>query len=55
MNFRGVQSLWEKSGKFTKILSQQDLHESEFSWAHLCAKLWSSKISVKMNRFENKK
>jgi hypothetical protein len=31
MNFKGVQTLWEKSDKFTKILSQQDLHKSEFS------------------------
>jgi hypothetical protein len=23
MNFKGVQTLWEKSGKFTKILSQR--------------------------------
>jgi hypothetical protein len=31
MNFKGVQTLWEKSGKFTKILSQHGLHKSEFS------------------------
>jgi hypothetical protein len=49
MNFKGVQTLWEKSGKFTKILSQQDLHKSEFSWAHLFVKIWSSNTSVKMN------
>jgi hypothetical protein len=34
MNFKGVQTLWEKFGKFTKILSQH-----EFSWAHLYAKI----------------
>jgi hypothetical protein len=49
MNFKGVQTLWEKSGKFTKILSEHDLHKSEFSWAHLDAKIWSSNTSVKMN------
>jgi hypothetical protein len=31
--------LWEKSVKFTKILSQHDFHKSEFSWAHLYAKI----------------
>jgi hypothetical protein len=31
MNFKGVQTLWKKSDKFTKILSQLDLHKSEFS------------------------
>jgi hypothetical protein len=55
MNFEGIQSLWEKSGKFTKILSRQDPHKSEFRWAHLYAQIWSSKMSVKMNCFENKK
>jgi hypothetical protein len=49
MNFEWLQSLWEKYGKFTKILSQLDLHKSEFSWAHLYTKIWSSKTSVKMN------
>jgi hypothetical protein len=39
MNFKGVQTLWEKSGKFTKILSQHDLYKSEFSWAHLYVKI----------------
>jgi hypothetical protein len=39
MNFKGVQTLWEKSGKFTKILSQHGLHKSEFSWEHLYAKI----------------
>jgi hypothetical protein len=55
MNFKGVQTLWEKSGKFTKIRSQHDLHKSEFIWAHLYAKIWSSNTSVKMNWFQNKK
>jgi hypothetical protein len=49
LNFKGFQTLWEKSGKFTNILSQHDLHKSEFSWAHLYAKNWSSNTSVKMN------
>jgi hypothetical protein len=39
MNFKGAQTLWEKFGKFTKILSQHDLHKSEFSWAQLHAKI----------------
>jgi hypothetical protein len=39
MTFKGVQTMWEKSGKFTKILSQYDIHKSEFSWAHLYAKI----------------
>jgi hypothetical protein len=39
MNFKGVQPLPEKYGKFTKILSKQDPHKSEFSWTHLNAKI----------------
>jgi hypothetical protein len=39
MNFKGVQTLWDKFGKFTKILFQQYLHKNEFSWAHLNAKI----------------
>jgi hypothetical protein len=39
MNFKGVHTLWDKSGKFTKILSQHDIHKSEFSWEHLYAKI----------------
>jgi hypothetical protein len=39
MNFKGVQTLWEKSDKFTKILSQQDHNKSEFSWVDSCAKI----------------
>jgi hypothetical protein len=39
MNFKGAQTLWEKSGKFTKILAQHDLQKIEFSWAHLYAKI----------------
>jgi hypothetical protein len=38
MNFKGVQTLREKSDKFTKILPQHGLHKSEFSWAHVYAK-----------------
>jgi hypothetical protein len=39
MNFKGDQTLWKKSGKFTKILPQHGIHKSEFSWARLYAKL----------------
>jgi hypothetical protein len=49
MNFKGVQNLWEKSSKFTKILSQHGLYKSEFSWVHMYAKIRSSNTSVKMN------
>jgi hypothetical protein len=35
MNFKGVQTLSQKSGKFTKILSQLDLYKGEFIWVHL--------------------
>jgi hypothetical protein len=41
MNFKLVPTLWEKSGKFTKILSQHGIHKREFSWAH-----WYAKIGV---------
>jgi hypothetical protein len=39
MNFKGVQTLREKFGKFTRILSQYGLHKREFSWAHLYVKV----------------
>jgi hypothetical protein len=39
MNFKGVQSLWGKSGKFTKNPFQLFLHKSEFSWTHLFARI----------------
>jgi hypothetical protein len=39
MNFKRVQTLCEKSGKFTKILSQHDLHKRELIWAHLYTKI----------------
>jgi hypothetical protein len=55
MNFKGAQTLREKTDKFTKIISQHDIPKSEFSWVHLYAKIWSSNTSVKMNWFENKK
>jgi hypothetical protein len=42
MNFKGVQTLWEKSNKFSKIPSRLDLHKSEFSWAPLYARKLSS-------------
>jgi adenylate cyclase class IV len=47
MNFKGVQTLWEKSRKFSKILSQLGFHKSEFSLAHLYARFWSSNTSAK--------
>jgi hypothetical protein len=34
MNFKGVQTLWEKSGKFTKILSQHGPDKSELKLQH---------------------
>jgi hypothetical protein len=46
-NFKGVQTLWQKSGKFTKILSQLDLHKGEFSWVHLYAGNLSFYTNVK--------
>jgi hypothetical protein len=39
MNFKGLQTLWEKFGKFTKILAQHDIHKTEFMWAHLYGKI----------------
>jgi hypothetical protein len=54
MNFKGVQTSWEKSGTFTKNLSQLALQKSKFCWAHLHARSWSSKTSVKVNLLENK-
>jgi hypothetical protein len=35
LNFKGIQTLWKKSGKFSKNLYGLDLHKSEFSW-HTC-------------------
>jgi hypothetical protein len=46
MNFKGVQTLWEKYGKITKILSQLDFHNCEFSLVHLYERSWSSNTSV---------
>jgi hypothetical protein len=60
MNFKGVQTLWEKSSKLTKILSQHGIHKSGFSWAHLYAKFHvptqASKLSDSKirNKFELK-
>jgi hypothetical protein len=39
MNSKDVQTLWEKSGKFTKYLSQLVLHKSEFIWVHLYVRI----------------
>jgi hypothetical protein len=47
MNFKGVQTLWEKSRKSSKILTWHAIHKSEFSWAHLYARFLSSNTSVK--------
>jgi hypothetical protein len=55
MNFKGVQTLWEKLDKFTKILSQHGLHNGEFSFLHLYARSWSSNTCVKVSWFENNK
>jgi hypothetical protein len=54
MSFKGVQTLWEKSGKFTKNLPLLDLHTLEFNWAHLYAIIVSFYTSVKMAWFGNK-
>jgi hypothetical protein len=40
MNFKVVQTLWDKSGKLTKNLSQLVLNKSEFSWLHLYVRIW---------------
>jgi hypothetical protein len=37
MNFKGTQTIGDKSDKFTKNLSLLDLHKCESSWAHLYA------------------
>jgi hypothetical protein len=55
MNFKGVQTLWEKLDKFTKILSQHGLNNGEFSFLHLYARSWSSNTCVKVSWFENNK
>jgi hypothetical protein len=39
MNFKGVQTLWENFGKFTKHPSQLVLQKREFSWAQLFARI----------------
>jgi hypothetical protein len=39
MNFKEVQTFWEKSNKFSKIPSWVGLHQSEFSWAHLYVRI----------------
>jgi hypothetical protein len=55
LNFKGVQTLWKKSCKFNKILSWLDLHNCEFSCAHLYARNGSSYTSANMTLFERKK
>jgi hypothetical protein len=47
MNFKKVQTLWEKSSKFTKIIYCLHLHKTEFRWAHLYARNYSSNTIVK--------
>jgi hypothetical protein len=49
LNFKRLQTFWEKSHKFIKILTPRDLHEYEFKLAHLFAKLGSSFTSVKQD------
>jgi hypothetical protein len=39
LNFKGVQSLWEKSQKFTKIISWHDIHYCKFILTHLYPKI----------------
>jgi hypothetical protein len=38
LNFKGFQTFWGKSHKFTKILASYDLHDYEFIWPHLYSK-----------------
>jgi hypothetical protein len=45
MNFKGVETLCEKSGKFTKNLSRLGIHKSKFSLARFYARSWSSNTS----------
>jgi hypothetical protein len=40
MNFKRVQTFWEISDKFSKILYCLDLQKNEFSWAHLSTRNW---------------
>jgi hypothetical protein len=47
LNFKGVQTLWEKSRKISKILCWLNLRNCEFNWAHLHARICSSYTSVK--------
>jgi hypothetical protein len=47
LKFKGVKTLWKKSGKFTENLSGLGIHKSEFSWVHLYARFWSYNTSVK--------
>jgi hypothetical protein len=54
MNFKGVQTLWKRSGRFTKILSQLDIHKGEFSWVYLYAGNLSFYTSVKWLGLKNK-
>jgi hypothetical protein len=41
LNFKGVQTFWEKCHKFIKILSCGCLHECEFIWSYLYSRIWS--------------
>jgi hypothetical protein len=47
MNFKGIQTSWKKSDKFTKNLSQLVLHKSEFIWVHLYVRIQVTKTSAK--------
>jgi hypothetical protein len=47
LNFKGIQTFWQKSQNFLKILSSHDLQEYEFRLAHLYSRIWSSFTSGK--------
>jgi hypothetical protein len=55
MNFKGVQTFWEKSDKFSKILPWLDLHKSEYSWAHLYLRIRVTKQESKRLGLNKKK
>jgi hypothetical protein len=54
LNFKGVQTFWEKSHKFPKILSWGDIDEHQFCWSHLYGWIWSFYTSAPLVWFENK-
>jgi hypothetical protein len=50
LNFKGFQTIWKKSKKFTKNLSWNDLPKYEFSW-HTC--MQENEVGILVS-FENK-